>query len=248
MSILNWLKGGSFRAPADTVTGTPVKGVTEAPAAPPATTTPHAPLDGLYDALVAVAPHLTLPSAWVTALTPWMTSSGIITRQRIAMFLGQVAVESAAFTELVENLNYSAAALLAEWPSHFTAEEATAYARQPEKIANRAYANRMGNGDEASGDGWTFRGAGLVGVTGRDNHTQFAASVGKELAAAQSWMQTPAGAAASACWYWTLPRNPSLNALADGWEITEATRVVNGGLTDLAMRIQLCNVALKALS
>jgi putative chitinase len=91
----------------------------------------------------------------------------------LAHFLSQCAVESINFTAMRENLNYSAAALLKTFPTHFIAAEANAYARQPERIANRAYANRIGNGNEASGDGWKYRGRGYIQLTGKANYQDF---------------------------------------------------------------------------
>lgn len=206
-------------------------------------------LSKLPAAVRAASPHLNDAevAAWVAALAAPMRSSGLGTPRRAAMFIGQVAQESGGFLVLDENLNYSAEALLAVWPSHFP-DEATAndYARQPERIANRVYADRLGNGDEASGDGWKFRGAGLIDITGREQFEALAADTHKELDDVLAWVRTPGGAAISACWWWMQPHARPLNPLADTWQITEATRVINGGLAGLSTRIILCNNALKA--
>src|SRR5579859_5161140 len=127
-------------------------------------------LDRLPAALAAVAPDVDA-TVWARALHGYMVSSGLVTPRRAAMFLGQCAEESGGFTVLVENLEYSANGLRKEWPSHFAPTPgmpaAEDYAYQPQKIANWVYANRMGNGSAESGDGWRFRGAGIIQGTGR---------------------------------------------------------------------------------
>ncbi|MGA3403975.1 MAG: glycoside hydrolase family 19 protein [Acetobacteraceae bacterium] len=208
-------------------------------------------LDSLQAPLRAVAPHLSAGAlaVWTDALTPPMHSSGIVTPRRVAMFCGQVAVESEGFSVLVENLNYSADRLCQVWPSRFpTLEAAAPYARNPEALADLVYAGRMGNGAASTGDGWRFRGEGLIELTGRELDARFAAECGKSLDDALVWMKTPAGAAASACWFWTMTdHRPTLNALSDSWQISEATRTINGGETDASTRLLLCNRALQAL-
>jgi putative chitinase len=198
-------------------------------------------------ALRAVAPTKTstMITAWCAVLDPPLRESGFTTSRRIAAALGQMAVESAGFSSVSENLNYSAAALRSSWPSHFTMSDATAYARQPERIANRAYANRMGNGDEASGDGWRYRGAGLIQLTGRENHEAFAAAAGLPAETIGDYLRTAKGAAESAVWF--LVRANAL-ALADGWELVALSRAVNGGNNGLTERVDLSNAAFKALS
>lgn len=209
-------------------------------------------LDKLPAALAAVAPHLPdeAVSVWTSALTPPMRSSGITTPRRIAAFLGMVAEESGGFSVQQECLRYSnPARLCAVWPSRFpTQEAATPYVNNPEALADLVYAGRMGNGNAASGDGWRFRGEGLIQLTGRGMHTRFAASVGRSLDDAAAWMLTPPGASASACWFWTLAdHKPALNALADTWDLTGITRAINGGLTGLTARVAGCSAALAAL-
>lgn len=206
-------------------------------------------LDRLPIALAAVAPRVN-PSVWTHALLAPMRSSGMITPHRAAMFTGHSSEESGGFMVLVENLDYSATGLRRMWPTHFApaAGQPTAesYARQPERIANHVYAYRLGNGDESSGDGWRFRGSGLIQLTGRTYWARFGASVGRSPEDAWTWAQTPEGAAAAACWYW-LDRGQLL-ALSDAWEITEVTQRINGALTNLSRRITLCNAALAAFS
>ncbi len=219
------------------------------PAVPPPAPDPVPPpdaVDRLGDALAVVAPKCD-QAAWIAALSPLMRSAGITTPKRVAAFLGQIAVESGGLTVLSENLNYSADGLRATFPTHFTVADALKYARQPEKIANRAYCNRLGNGDEASGDGWRFRGTGAIQLTGRANVTVFAKYIGKTPEDAADWCRTVPGAAASACWFWAERLNGA-NDLADGWMITMLSKAVNGGTNGLTQRINLSNAALKALS
>ena len=140
---------------------------------------------------------------WYGALSQLLPDYEINTPQRIASFLAQCAHESGGFVFLKENLNYKAESLVRVWPKYFPdIETAKAYEKQPEKIANRAYANRMGNGDEASGDGWRYCGRGLIQLTGKTNYTWFAASIGIDAEQASEYLQTFEGAAQSACWFW----------------------------------------------
>lgn len=102
--------------------------------------------------------------------------------RHVAYVLATPCIETGlTFEPIVENLNYSREALLRTFPKYFTAADAAAYARQPQRIANRAYGNRMGNGGEASGDGWRYRGRGFVQITGRDNYSKFTAILGLDL-------------------------------------------------------------------
>lgn len=158
---------------------------------------------------------------------------GIDTPARLAAFLAQVAHESANLARLVENLNYSAQGLLAVWPNRFTPEAASAIARQPERIANRVYAGRLGNDDEASGDGWRYRGRGLIQVTGKANYAACGKALGLDLVGAPELLETPGPAARSAAWFWS---SRGLNAPADRGDIEAITRTINGGLTGLADR------------
>ncbi len=157
-------------------------------------------------------------------------------RLRIAHWLGQLAHESMLFQDLTENLNYSIEGLQKTWPSRFPSRAAAAaYARQPERIANKVYANRNGNGDEDSGDGWRFRGRGLKQLTGRDNYRRFSLSwLGDEsLLDNPEKVAEPAGAVASAVWFWVTNR---LNEIADKSSVAVVTKVVNGGDNGLAER------------
>ena len=179
-----------------------------------------------------------------------MRSAGLTTPRRIAMFVGQVAEETGDFRKLSEDLYFTTAARIREvWPSHFADDgEAAPYIGRPAALANRVYANRMGNGSEESGDGWRFRGRGLLQITGRSLYEMFARADPR--AGDPDWLACPAGAAASACWYWTLPTpgHVSLTALTDAWDITAVTLRINGGVTGLGARVRLCNAALAALA
>ncbi|TAN58604.1 MAG: glycoside hydrolase family 19 protein [Magnetospirillum sp.] len=181
-----------------------------------------------------------LPAARPTDITrfaPPLTEAcaewGIDTPLRLAAFLAQIAHESGQLRALVENLNYSAEALLRVFPHHFDAVQAGAYARHPDRIASRGYANRMGNGDEASDDGWRYRGRGLIQVTGKTNYAACGTALGLNLIAQPELLEQPGPAARSAAWFWH--RN-GLNRPADARDIETITRRINGGLTGLEDR------------
>ena len=125
---------------------------------------------------------------------------------RVAAFIAQCSHESANFTVLRENLNYSAEGLNKVFAKYFirAGRDAGTYARNPEKIANVVYANRMGNGDTASGDGWRFRGRGVIQLTGRDNYTAFGKSIRLTALETIDYLETRRGALESACWYWKI--------------------------------------------
>lgn len=177
-------------------------------------------------------------------LTAAMDEFEINTPLRQAAFIANVGHESAHLTRLVENLNYSAEGLLRTFPKYFTSSEAALYARQPERIANRVYANRMGNGDEASGDGWRHRGAGAIQTTGADNQRAVADHFGIPFEEIGLWLQTPEGAVRSAAYFWS---TNGLNDIADRGDIKLITRRVNGGLNGLAERVELYERALQVL-
>lgn len=180
--------------------------------------------------LKAVAP--TTPDAILTPLVAPMNAAcakwGIDTPKRRAGFLSQCAVESGGFTMRTERLSYSAERLMAVWPKRFpTMAAAMPYARNPEKLANKVYANRMGNGTELSGDGWEFRGRGFKQLTGRDNYTAFAKAMNMTVAEVPSYIETDEGACQSAAWFWSTNR---LNAFADVADVRGMTLKINGGL------------------
>lgn len=165
--------------------------------------------------------------------------------KRIAAFLAQIAHESGGFNFTKENLNYSAKALQAVFRKYFpTEKEALEYERKPEQIANRVYANRMGNGDEKSGDGWAYRGRGLIQLTGKNNYTKFSESIKKSLKDTVSYLETPEGAVESAAWFWDTNK---LNSLCDKDEFVTLTKRINGGTNGLEDRQHHYDIALTAL-
>ena len=185
---------------------------------------------------------------WHKALEQLFPDYEINTPQRMAAFIAQCAHESAGFTALVENLNYRWQSLRKVFPKYFPTDElAQDYANRPNKqeaIANKVYANRMGNGDEASGDGFKFCGRGLIQLTGRTNYTWFAASIGIGPEEAEEYLQTFEGAAQSACWFW---ETNNLNQWADKGDILTLTKRINGGTIGLDDRIKHYNHALHVL-
>lgn len=206
-----------------------------------------APAPRLDAALKAVAPRL--PDGdradWVAVLGRPMLHAAISTPRCVAAFLGQCALESRGFTALEEDLNYTAARLCQVWPSRFPDEAAANQcAAQPEILANHVYAGRMGNGDEASGDGWRFRGRGLIQITGRAAYQRFARAMGMSLDEATEYAATRPGAGDSAAWFWTAN---GLNALASSWSIGLLSRKINGGSAGAADRVRLCEAALQAI-
>ena len=158
----------------------------------------------------------------------------INTVDRVAAFLAQCGHESLDFTVLQENLNYGAKGLLGLFKKYFPNEAlAKEYERKPEKIANKIYANRMGNGPESSGDGWAHRGRGAIQLTGKLNYQAFANSIGVTLDDAIHYCETMDGAIESACWFWSKNK---LNAIADKNDIVLLTKKINGGTIGLEDR------------
>ena len=140
---------------------------------------------------------------WHAALSNICPEYGINTPKRLSAFLAQCGHESGGFKFLKENLNYRAESLMRTWPGRFpTLAVANKYARNPEKIANYVYANRMGNGPESSGDGWKYIGRGLIQLTGKENYSWFAASMEISLEEVAEYLETFEGAVQSACWFW----------------------------------------------
>lgn len=187
----------------------------------------------LPSTLAAAIPAASSPNVvrFARPLADACAEFGIDTPARMASFLAQVAHESENLSRLVENLNYSAEGLRGVFPRYF-ADPATAldFARQPQRIANRVYAARMGNGDEASGDGWRFRGRGLIQVTGRSNYSACGLALGLDLLAAPELLEQPGPASRSAAWFWS---SRHLNGPADRGDIEAITRAINGGLNGL---------------
>jgi putative chitinase len=193
-------------------------------------------------ALSTVFPHL---AQYSQPLVQTLSRFDIDTINRQAAFLAQTAHESAQFTHFVENLNYSAAGLLKTWPRRFDQELANSCARNPEKIANIVYADRMGNGPPESGDGFRFRGRGILQITGKDNYKALSVFLQRSCDDTVAFLQTPEGAFYSAGWWWNLHR---LNGYADAENIMGMTKVINGGLNGIAERLALYRAAKEALT
>jgi putative chitinase len=171
---------------------------------------------------------------WHKALSQLLPDYEINTPQRIAAFIAQCAHESGGFIFLTENLNYKAESLMKVFPKYFKdMATAKAYEKKPEKIANKIYADRMGNGNEASGEGYKYRGRGLIQLTGKTNYTWFAASLEISPEEAAEYTQTFEGAAQSACWFWETNK---LNQFADTGDILTMTKRINGGTIGLEDR------------
>ena len=185
---------------------------------------------------------------WHNALSQLLPDYEINTPQRVAAFVAQCAHESGNFMFLKENLNYRAPTLRKLFSKYFPTDElANEYANKPNKqefIANRIYANRMGNGDESSGDGFRYCGRGLIQLTGKENYSWFAASLGIPVEEASEYLQTFEGAAQSACWFWETNK---LNNEADKGDIKVMTRKINGGFIGLDDRIKHYKHALHVL-
>lgn len=197
------------------------------------------------DKLKELIPKNKYVPQWSKALNLILPDYEINSTLRIAAFLAQCIHESGGFIFLTENLNYKAESLMRVWPRHFsTLEIAKSYERNPQKIANKAYANRMGNGDENSGDGWRYCGRGLIQLTGKSNYQAFADSIETPLQDIPEYLQTFEGAVQSACWFW---ETNNLNALADKKDILGLTKKINGGTIGLDDRIKHYEHALHVL-
>lgn len=192
-----------------------------------------------------VAAKVKDPDKWLDAIIATCKEFEIDTQQRIAAFLAQTSHESAGYTMLEENLNYSDVTMAAVWPARFAVKGpdgkykldekgkkipnafAKALHRKPESIANAVYSNRMGNGTIESGDGWKHRGMGLKQLTGKDNHKRCGEYLGVDLVAHPELLLEPIFAARSAGWFW---HTNKLSKFADKGDIKGMTQVINGGL------------------
>jgi putative chitinase len=182
---------------------------------------------------------------WVEPLEEVFRRYEINTPLRQAAFIGQCAHESANFKTLEENLNYSAEGLMKIWPSRFpTLEAAQPYHRNPEKIANKVYGGRMGNGTEETGDGWLYHGRGLIQLTGKDNYRMAGDALEMDFLHSPDYVLVPKYAALTAGWFWN---KRGLNKEADAQDYTAMTRKINGGVIGLDDRIKHINHALEAL-
>jgi putative chitinase len=199
------------------------------------------------EVLAQMLPHNTEIAEWFYYLDQILPDYEITSALRIAAFMAQCAHESGQFTVLKENLNYTAEGLHQVFSHYFpTLESAQPYAHQPERIANRIYGGRMGNGPEETGDGWKFHGRGIIQITGRSNYTQCS----QDLYTDDSLIQNPdrlltkEGAIYSACWFWY---SHDLNTLADAGDMITITKKINGGTLGLNERMQLYSAYLQML-
>jgi len=201
-------------------------------------------------ALMPLCPTL---ADWVRPLNSAMARFDIVTAPRMAAFLAQAAHESNQLRWLVERLDYSPKRLMAVWPRRFpTLARAEAYAHSPERLANFVYANRLGNGDTASGDGWRYRGRGIFQLTGRGNYRRVGEALGLPLEAEPELLEQPEHAALSAAQFW---QARGLNELADDRsddnDLTDFERIcvlVSGGRTGLATRMAYWEAAKTVLA
>ena len=183
---------------------------------------------------------------WVDPLNECFTRFDIDTVLRQAAFIGQCGHECGNFKVLRENLNYRAATLMKLWPKRFpTLEVANQYAGQPKRIANKVYADRMGNRDEASGDGFRFSGKGCIQLTGHANYFHASKALGVDFVMDPELVATPKYAALTAGWFWSTHK---CNQLADASNWVGLTKVINGGTIGLDDRVHHINLALSALS
>ena len=190
--------------------------------------------------------QLHIGEQWVDALNETFQRFNILTPVQQASFIGQAAHESGNFKMLVENLNYRAETLMKVWPKRFpTLEFAKQYERDPKKIANSVYANRMGNRDEASGDGFRFRGRGLFQTTGHAGYYHAGQALGEDFVMNPDLVSTPKYAALTAGFFWNTHK---LNQYADTRDFTMMTKKINGGTIGLDDRIRHINHALDILN
>lgn len=190
--------------------------------------------------------ELHIDPVWESALNTTFDRFDISTPFRQAAFIGQAAHESGNFKMLVENLNYRAETLMKVWPKRFpTLEFAKQYERDPKKIANSVYANRMGNRDEASGDGFRFRGRGLFQTTGHAGYYHAGQALGEDFVMQPDLVATPQYAALTAGFFWSTHK---LNQYADSRDYKMMTKKINGGFIGLADREKHINHALAVLT
>jgi putative chitinase len=180
----------------------------------------------------------------VDALVTTCEKFEINTPERVAMFLAQIGHESAGLSVMKENLNYRADRLAVVFPKYFRDVNPADYAHNQEAIANRVYANRMGNGNEDSGDGYRFRGRGFIQCTGKSTYMAFANNMEMDLDDAVDYMETIEGAAMSAGWFWN---RTNLNQWADNGDVLTVTKKINGGTNGLDERQHLYDKALSLI-
>ena len=198
-----------------------------------------------FEQLTQIVKVKTKAKAWYAALEKFLPKYHIISNEQIAMFLAQTSHESIDFSKLSENMNYTTAARIQKVFAKRLAmynRSASEFVRNPEGLANLVYANRMGNGAPETGDGFKFRGRGLLHLTGREEYTDFATYIGKSLEQTVSYLETIDGAVESACFFWKTRKLASL-----GGDVEKVSRIVNGGVNGLEDRVRRYQLAIKIL-
>lgn len=198
--------------------------------------------------LIAAGVAPTQATTFAAPLSDAMDRFNIDTPARISSFIGQCMVESECLIHTEENLYYSdPARIYTVFPSHFmNGPDAAPYAKNPAKLGARVYAGRLGNGDEASGDGYTYRGRGLLQITGRDNYTDAANGLAHDYVNSPGLVAQAPDACLTACWFW---HTHKLNLLADAGALDEITRAINGrAMLQASRRRQYTQQALEALA
>ena len=189
---------------------------------------------------------LHISADWVDPLNETFERFGIVTHNQQAMFIGQCSHECGNFKLLEENLNYKAATLMKLWPKRFpTQEKANEYSGNPKKIANSVYSSRMGNRDENSGDGFRFRGRGIIQLTGHSSYFHCGKALGVDFVGNPDLVSSPKYAALSGGWFWS---THNLNSPADALDYTKVTKIINGGTIGLDDRIKHVQQALAVLA
>jgi len=189
--------------------------------------------------------QLHIGAEWVDALNETFARFNLTTNNQKAMFIGQCSHECGNFRTLEENLNYRAETLMKLWPKRFPSLEfAKQYEKNPKKIANSVYASRMGNRDEASGDGYRFRGRGALQCTGHSTYFHAGKALGVDFVMQPDLVATPKYAALTAGWFWDTHK---LNPPADALDYTKVTKIINGGTIGLDDRIAHVKQALAVL-
>ena len=191
-----------------------------------------------------------LVDTYLPYINKYAVQFGINTRNRMSYFLATVAIESGEMRHTVENLNYSSKGLVKTFPKYFNVCNAERYAKNPQMIANKVYANRMGNGNESSGDGWKYRGRGFIQLTGKDNYFEYNkylinTGMRVDLLSNPDLIAQPLGAVKSAMWFW---QKRGCNELADKDEASSIRRKINGGLngfTQFALYYQRAKLVLR---
>jgi putative chitinase len=185
--------------------------------------------------ILSISPKNKTPQDWADKFNSILPQYQIDTKLRICAFLSQTAHESAGFTVLSENLNYSKEGLLKVFPKYFNASNVDKYARKPEAIANKVYGGRMGNGTEETGDGFRFKGRGIIQLTGHDNYSKYSFDTYQSdvIILNPELVASPDDAIKSACWYWTKNK---LNEIADTGDVVLLTKRINGGAHGLEDR------------